>query len=84
MTLNEGYAPGSQEHSDEESLFAEFEDAIVRELVADHRLADHATLLSRAAESAFQREELLAALDVALDDLRIDLENDDDDDADLD
>jgi len=78
MTLSEAYAPGSQEHSDEESLFVEFEDAIVREMVKDHRFSDQHAFLERAAESTFQRGEFLEALDVTLDDLRIDLEDDED------
>lgn len=78
VTLSEGYVPRSPEDRDEQSLFAEFEDAIVREMVADHRFAKNEPFLARAAESAFVRDESLAALDVTLAELELDLDDDED------
>jgi hypothetical protein len=70
LTLSEGYVPGSPEDEDEQSLFSDFEDAIVREMVADHRFKEQTAFLKRAEEDAFRREESLAALDVTLEELR--------------
>lgn len=66
LTLSEGYAPGSQQDQDEQSLFHDFEDSIVREMTTDHRFRDETAFLARSEERAFQRGELLAALDATL------------------
>lgn len=77
ISQSEGYAPGSRENRDETSLFSEFEDAIVREMVSDHRFASNASFLARAKEDEFRRGESLEVLEMNLSDLK-----DEDDDRD--
>jgi hypothetical protein len=74
LTLSEGYTPGSRQDRDEQSLFHEFEDSIVREMTTDHRFRNETAFLARSEETAFQRDELLAALDATLAALQLDPE----------
>ena len=75
ISQSEGYAPGSRENRDEKSLFYEFEDAIVREMVSDRRFASNAPFLARAKDDEFRRDESLQILEMSLSDLK---EEDDD------
>lgn len=72
ISQSEGYAPNSRANRDERALFAEFEDAIVREMVADHRFEGREPFLARARADEFRRNESLFAMDVTLEELELD------------
>ena len=84
ISQSEGYAPGSQENDDETTLFSEFEDAIVREMVADHRFKPQTAFQERATADAAERNGRLDDLETVLLELESDLEDEgrerDDDD----
>lgn len=62
LTLSDGYEHGSQEHRDENALFSEFRDAIVQEMVRDHRFASRTAFLASAAADETARAERLESL----------------------
>lgn len=63
MTLNNGYAPGSQPHQDENALLDTFREAIVAALVVDHRIQrDHPEFVAAAMAEQTTRCETLAEL----------------------
>lgn len=68
VTLNNGYAPGSETYDQEERLFAEFRNAIEEALVkaVDDDDADYAAFLARAATNAECRANALDELETAL------------------
>lgn len=68
VTLNNGYAPGTETYEQEERLFAEFRDAIVEALVAaiDDADPDYAAFFAWAKGDAARRAEALEQLDVDL------------------
>jgi hypothetical protein len=77
LSQSEGYAEGSQENRDEKALFAEFEDAIVREMVQDHRFKENAPFLELAAKTSAERDQALRDMDMTLAELELDLEDED-------
>ena len=78
VTLNNGYAPGSETYDQEERLFAEFRNSIEEALIraVDETDAEYAAFLARARENAACRSE-------ALEDLELRLEEAEEDDDDL-
>jgi hypothetical protein len=81
VSLNDGYAPGSQPHRDENTLFTEFADAIVaaiaREIRADNPA--YAAFIARAAADEARRTEALKELDAEVEIHAQDAEEADDD-----
>lgn len=78
IALNAGYAPGSQEHRDETSMFSEFEDAATQALYehASGRNGDYGIFVETAREGEFVRQESLLALSIELDEHEADLDED--------
>ncbi len=72
MSLSDGYVPRSPEHQAENGLYDTYRDAIVREMVGDHRFKTRTAFLARHADDAFRRDESLAALDADLEETRDD------------